>query len=372
MCLFARFTKIGKKAGKQYTKNGLMQWNLPEADMINVISFAFLLIGVLVLFAGIKMAQPDGIAGIVIDSYEGWLGILIDALLLFSINWALRREERKRLLSQFGSESNAFALDATRQLRKKGWLTNGKLNGIDLSHSHLENANLNKSVLQNVDFSYTNLSGATLIEADLQESNLTAVDLSKAVCRWTDFRNANLRWANLEGAVLDGANFDGADLRFAKLGKINKNTTSFEGALFSENLTEEEIRLVQQSTGLMKQNLDQFADEFYDELFRLNPIVKTLFLSNIKSQAKKFAQMFELLISGLTNIEKLIPALKSLGRRHANYGIEDHHYKVVGTVLIKTLKKSIGQQFTPETENAWAKTFGLVSMIMIDASKGFV
>ena len=353
MCIFARFAKIGKKPHQTHSKNNFFHSHFMNYDMINVISFAFVVISVLILYAGIKIAQPNGFAGIVTDSYEGWLGIFVDALLLFSINWALRREERKRLLGQFGSESNAFALDATRQLRKKGWITDGRLNGVDLVHAQLQNANLNKSVLQEVNFSYSNLAGASFVEADLRGSNLTATDFNNAVCRWTDFRNTNLRWANLEGAVLDGANFEGADLRFAKLGKINKDTVSLEGALLSENLTEKEIYLVQSSTKLMKKSIDEFANAFYGELFKTNPVVKTLFLSNIKSQARKFAQMFELLVISLNDIEKVIPSLKALGRRHANYGINESHYQIVGGALIRTLKNSLGTaRFQPSQSGA--------------------
>jgi len=226
--------------------------------------------------------------------------------------------------------------------------------------------------LQNVNFSYTNLSNASLVEADLQGSNFTATDLSNAVCRWTDFSNTNLRWANLEGAILDGANFEGADLRFARLGKINNDTVSLEGAILSETLTEEEIHLVQNSTKLMRKSLDEFANAFYRELFKTNPIIKTLFLTNIKDQARKFAQMFELLVVSLNDVEKVIPSLKALGRRHANYGINEDHYNIVGGALINTLDKSLGTDFTGDVKNAWLKTYGIVSMIMIDSAKGLI
>ena len=372
MCIFARFAKTGKKTKTRRPINGFFHRHFINYDMINIISVIFVIIAALILFAGIRIAQPNGFEGVVTDSYEGWLGILVDALLLFSINWALRREERKRLLGQFGSESNDFALDATRQLRKKGWLTDGRLNGIDVVHAQMHNANLSKSVLQDVNFSYANLSKASFVEANLQGSNFTAADLTNSVCRWTDFRNTNLRWANLEGAILDGANFEGADLRFAKLGKINSDTVSLEGAILSENLTDEEIHLVQNSTKLMRKSLDEFANAFYRELFKSNPIVKSLFLTNIKDQARKFAQLFELLVISLNDVEKIIPSLKALGRRHANYGINEGHYSIVGGALIRTLDKSLGTDFTEDVKNAWLKTYGIVSMIMVDSSKGLI
>ena len=121
MCIFARFAKIGKKSNnsRRGSLSVFTQRHLINYDMINVISFIFLIVAGLILYVGIKVAKPDGFAGIVTDSYEGWLGILVDALLLFSINWALRREERKRLLGQFGSESNDFCVGRYAATEKK-------------------------------------------------------------------------------------------------------------------------------------------------------------------------------------------------------------------------------------------------------------
>ena len=380
MCIFAKFARI--KKGKNTSRQKRLTYSsglsfscekiFGRCDMITLISFCFAVISILILWMGWNYAQPNGVLGVVGDSYSEWLGILIDAMLLYAINWAIRREERERLMNQFGSESNSFALDATKQLRKKGWLSDGRLSGIDMTQAKLAKANLSKSILQDVDFSYADLKDASLVEADLSGSNLTGTNLKNAECRWADFRNANLRWANLEGAILDGAQFEGADLRFAKLGKINESTVSLEGALLSQSLTEEEISLVQNSTKLLRKSLDEFSLAFYRELFRVNPMVKALFISNIKDQAKKFAQLFEILVTSLDNIDKLLPALKALGKRHVNYGVEEYHYNIVGQALIQTLQKSLGRHFTTEVKEAWLKTYGLVTMIMIDSSKGLM
>lgn len=379
MCIFAKFSKLQMTTSEKQMHNGypsaiksFFENRIGQVDMINIISFHFAIVAVLVLTAGWHFAETKGWVSIVGDSYSEWLGILIDAMLLYFINWAIRREERDKLINQFASESNAFALDATKRLRKKGWLLDGRLNGTDLSHAQLDKANLNHSILQEVNFTYASLKNTNLVEADLSNSNLTGADLSGSECRWANFQNANLRWANLEGATLDGVNFEGADLRFAHLGKINKATVSLEGAILSESLTEEEITLVQNSIQLMRKTTEEFSMAFYRELFKVNPLVKNLFLTNIQNQVVKFAQVFELLVSSLNNIEKLLPALKALGKRHANYGVQEYHYDVVGEALIATLKKSLGRHFTPEVEAAWLKTYGLVTMIMVDASKGLL
>ncbi len=379
MCIFAKFANIQKDKSTVTARPsslGIMKsiggTIFGKLDMINIISFHFAIVAVLVLMAGWHFAENRGFISVVGDSYSEWLGILIDAMLLYFINWAIRREERDKLINQFASESNAFALDATKRLRKKGWFTSGKLKGVDLSHAQLDKANLSKAELHEVDLSYASMKATILVEADFSNSNLTGADLSKAECRWANFQNSNLRWANLEGATLDGVNFEGADLRFARLGRINNSTVSLEGALLSETLSDDEVALVQNSTNFIRKSTEEFSMAFYRELFKTNPLVKSLFISNIQNQAIKFAQLFEILVSSLDNVEKLLPALKSLGKRHANYGVEEHHYHIVGSALISTLKKSLGRHFTPQVEAAWLKTYGLVTMVMVDSARGLL
>ena len=274
MCIFAKFANLKKPTSKTnsesnsylgFVKNGF-EMIFGKIDMINIISFHFAIVAVIVLMAGWHLAENKGFANVVGDSYSEWLGILVDAMLLYFINWAIRREEKDKLINQFASESNSFALDATKRLRKKGWLMNGELNGIDMTHAKLDNANLSKSTLQEIDFSYASMKKSNLIEADFSNSNLTGADLSTSECRWANFQNTNLRWANLEGATLDGANFEGADLRFARLGKINESTVSLDGALLSQKLTEEEIALVQNSAKMIRKSTEEFSAAFYREL----------------------------------------------------------------------------------------------------------
>lgn len=379
MCIFAKSYWLSQDqsspSGKRPKIALLNSWVsriIGKADMINVISFQFAFLSLLVLYLGVVLTGKNSFTTVVGDSYGAWLGIIVDAMLLYFINWAIRREAMENLINQFGSESNAFALDAAKQLRKKGYLVDGSLSGIDMTHAQLDRANLNQAKLRGADLTFASLKEASLVEADFSNSNLTGADLRQAECRWANFENANLRWAKLEGATLDGVKFDGADLRFAQIGNINPATVSMRGVIRSQHLTETEIALVQNSSQLIRKTTEEFSMAFYQELFKANPRVKQLFLSNIEDQVLKFAQVFELLVASLNRVESLLPALKSLGKRHANYGVQEHHYEVVGRALIATLKRSLGQHFNSEVETAWLKTYGLVTLIMTDAAKGLL
>jgi hemoglobin-like flavoprotein len=74
-------------------------------------------------------------------------------------------------------------------------------------------------------------------------------------------------------------------------------------------------------------------------------------------------------ISGLDDLDKLIPIVETLGRRHAGYGVKDEHYDSVGAALLWTLQQGLGAAWNPETAAAWAEVYGVLSGVMRRAQK---
>lgn len=97
------------------------------------------------------------------------------------------KAEKERLILQMGSPDNGFAVEAVRQLGKRGWLHDDSLSGADLYRA--------------------NLSGVTMHEASLWNAILWEANLS----------GADLLWINLSGALLQDANMSGASLSDAFL-----------------------------------------------------------------------------------------------------------------------------------------------------------
>ena len=64
----------------------------------------------------------------------------------------------------------------------------------------------------------------------------------------------------------------------------------------------------------------------------------------------------------------LVPALQDLGRRHAGYGAQDHHYDTVGGALLKTLRQGLGAAWTLEVEEAWTEVYGVLAGTMKEAA----
>lgn len=113
---------------------------------------------------------------------------------------------------------------------------------------------------------------------------------------------------------------------------------------------------------------DTAAALFYGKLFELDPSLKPLFTSDIKEQGKKLMQMITIAVRGLNDLDKLVPAVQELGRRHVGYGVKDEHYATVGTALLWTLEKGLGDAFTPDVKEAWATVYGILADTMKQAA----
>ena len=90
---------------------------------------------------------------------------------------------------------------------------------------------------------------------------------------------------------------------------------------------------------------------FYDRLFEVAPSVKAMFPADMTEQRKKLMAMLAAVVSGLGNLESILPAASALAKRHVSYGAKPEHYPVVGGALLYTLEKGLGETWTPELED---------------------
>lgn len=108
---------------------------------------------------------------------------------------------------------------------------------------------------------------------------------------------------------------------------------------------------------------------FYGRLFELDPSVRPLFKGDMREQGRKLAETLRLVVSGLEEPERIVPALESLGRRHVDYGVEERHYETVGEALLWTLERRLGDGFSPEAEDAWARAYTTMASVMKQAAR---
>lgn len=135
-------------------------------------------------------------------------------------------------------------------------------------------------------------------------------------------------------------------------------------------MTPEQKRLVQQSFIKVVPISDLAAALFYAKLFTLDPSLKPLFQSEMSEQGKKLMRMIGMAVNGLDNLDKLVPAVEDLGRKHVPYGVKAEHYDTVGTALLDTLEEGLGSEFTPAVKDAWAAVYGVLASTMKRAAYG--
>jgi hemoglobin-like flavoprotein len=133
-------------------------------------------------------------------------------------------------------------------------------------------------------------------------------------------------------------------------------------------MTPKQIELVQSSWKSVATISDTAAELFYGRLFELDPALKPLFKGDMRSQGKKLMQMIGTAVAGLKDLGALVPAVQALGTRHVGYGVRPEHFDTVGTALVWTLGKGLGDAFTDEVKAAWVETYTTLATVMKQAA----
>ena len=133
-------------------------------------------------------------------------------------------------------------------------------------------------------------------------------------------------------------------------------------------MTEEQVRLVQESFDKVRPISEVAADLFYKRLFELDPTLKPMFKGDIKEQGKKLMSTLSVVVNGLSKLETVVGALEDLGRKHVGYGVKVEQYDTVGAALLWTLEKGLGEAFTADVKFAWTEAYGLLAGVMQDAA----
>jgi len=136
-----------------------------------------------------------------------------------------------------------------------------------------------------------------------------------------------------------------------------------------KKMNAQQIQLVQESFAKVRPIADQAAETFYERLFEIAPSYRSLFKHDIKKQGTMLMSTLGLAVGSLNNLEAILPAVQSLGRRHAGYGVTAEHYQPVAEAFLWTLEHYLGEAFTPELKDAWVAAYMTLAGAMIEASE---
>lgn len=107
----------------------------------------------------------------------------------------------------------------------------------------------------------------------------------------------------------------------------------------------------------------------YRRLFAIDPSLRPLFPEDMTDQCCKLVAMLAAFVERLDDLDRQLPAVRELGRLHADFDVTRAHYEAVGAALLWALRQTLGTAFTSETEAAWAALYRLLSTTMIEAAE---
>jgi hemoglobin-like flavoprotein len=133
-------------------------------------------------------------------------------------------------------------------------------------------------------------------------------------------------------------------------------------------MTPEKIALVRSSWQQVLPIKDTAAALFYGQLFELDPSLRSMFKGDMVEQGRKLMMIINTAVNSLDNLGPILGAVEDMGRRHVAYGVTEAHYDTVGSALIWTLAKGLGEQFTPPVKDAWVETYTTLATAMKQAA----
>jgi hemoglobin-like flavoprotein len=143
-------------------------------------------------------------------------------------------------------------------------------------------------------------------------------------------------------------------------------------------MTPEQKMRVRTSFATLSSKKDIFAARFYSRLFELDPSLRPLFQGDLQEQGRKFVEMLETILHSMDletilhsmdRLDRVVPSVWQVGRRHGRYGVRPEHYATVGTALFETLHQCLGSDFTEEVRTAWQEAYDLIALTMQQAAE---
>src|SRR4051812_7190674 len=132
-------------------------------------------------------------------------------------------------------------------------------------------------------------------------------------------------------------------------------------------MTPEHAHIVQSTWRAVLPVGDTFAELFYGRLFALDPDLRKLFRSDMVEQGRNLTAMLSVAAANVGKPERIMVALRQLGRRHVAYGVKREHFAKVEDALLFALEHALIDVFTPEVKAAWRAAYTLLSSTMLEA-----
>ncbi|XP_060071947.1 uncharacterized protein LOC132551816 [Ylistrum balloti] len=141
--------------------------------------------------------------------------------------------------------------------------------------------------------------------------------------------------------------------------------------------TDRQRELVVQTWGIIQEDMARVGVVMFMKLFETHPDVQDVFMpfkgqskedlkhsSQLKAHALRVMNTVEKCLGRMNEPAKLQEMLHDLGTRHVMYSAKVDYIDLIGPQFIWAIQSSVGDQWTPEVEQAWSDLFKLISHYM--------
>lgn len=136
-------------------------------------------------------------------------------------------------------------------------------------------------------------------------------------------------------------------------------------------LSEAQKALIKASVPILESSGLDLTKAFYDSMLSGNPEVRPFFNDTNQITYKQPKVLAFALLNYAKNIDDLTPLtafVKQIVTKHVGLQVRAEHYPVVGSHLIQTMGKLLGEKIaTPEFVEAWSIAYGNLAQLLIDA-----
>ncbi len=128
-------------------------------------------------------------------------------------------------------------------------------------------------------------------------------------------------------------------------------------------------RIIKESFALIEPRAEEVSAYFYGRLFAENPRLRALFPPAMDVQRDRLLHALREIVWSLDSPDALATFLTRLGREHRKYGVRSEHFDAMGRVLLTTLRRFAGDDWTAEMENAWRAAYATATDMMVTAAE---
>jgi serine/threonine protein kinase/hemoglobin-like flavoprotein/Ran GTPase-activating protein (RanGAP) involved in mRNA processing and transport len=142
------------------------------------------------------------------------------------------------------------------------------------------------------------------------------------------------------------------------------------GELDVYNLTQDRLSLVESSFAAISGTGKAFAEKFYEKLFDRYPETKPLFSHvSMSRQQHHLSSSLVMIIENLRSPDTLNASLTALSQRHVGYGVRPEHYQAFAVCFLEALRETLGEDWSPALNEAWAEALQAIAHVMVGAHK---